>query len=196
MISRFLLSLALAGSLTACGDDDTGTDQDMSVAIPHNFKQINALILAPSCASFKSCHSQSGKTDAKINMCSAPDQPGLPMQICQASATLRSAYDALVGMPPVHVVPANGRAKGEGMKIVDPCKPENSFLLTKLRLPVTETDPKVNYGEHMPNDNPSLSKGEIDAISDWIARGAHFDEPDDVAGNTCVMTPPDLAVSD
>jgi hypothetical protein len=196
MDKRFLLAFALASSVAGCGDDDTTDNADMSVAIPHNFKQIHTLILGPSCANFKSCHSQSGKTDAKINMCAAPDPAGLPQQICQSNATLRSAYDALVGMPPLHVVPSNARAKGEGMRIIEPCKPENSFILTKLRLPVTETDPDVNYGEHMPNDNPSLSKGEIDAISDWIARGAHFDEPDDVTGNACVMTPPDLSVFD
>jgi hypothetical protein len=58
--------------------------------------------------------------------------------------------------------------------------------MIKLTLPVTQTDPKVGYGGHMPNSGPSLPKTELDAIHDWIARGAHEIEPAGVSGTTCV----------
>lgn len=152
---------------------------DFSASHPHNFEQINALVLQPGCVS-GSCHSQTGKNDAKMNLCSEPDPPGTPRPTCQNAATLRSAYDALIG-----VEPANTQAKNDGKKIVDPCNVDNSFLLTKLRLPTSATDPDAGYGEHMPKDAASLPPAVIEAISDWIARGAHFDEPADVTGSAC-----------
>ena len=88
--------------------------------------------------------------------------------------------------------------------LVKPCDPEHSFLYMKLKLPVTATDPKDGYGEHMPKGNPSLPDEQLLGIHDWIARGAHRNEPDTVTGNTCQVedmgmpdlgTPPDLSAT-
>ena len=57
----------------------------------------------------------------------------------------------------------------------------------KLLLPESANDPKVGYGGHMPNSNSSLPKAQLDAIRDWIARGAHRTEAATVSGSTCVV---------
>jgi hypothetical protein len=37
----------------------------------------------------------------------------------------------------------------------------------------------------MPKSNPPLDSDVIAGIHDWIARGAHLNEPDDVTGTEC-----------
>ncbi len=74
------------------------------------------------------------------------------------------AYANLVG-----VVPQNPTAAAEGFLRVDPGKPENSFLITKLTLP-TASDPLL--GSRMPRNKTPLSDTQIEAIRAWILRGA------------------------
>ncbi len=185
MASRLPLLLLALASAASC--DDSNDMGDMSVAVPHNFKQIAGEVFVTSCSAFKSCHSAEGKSQSKLNLCSAPTpNPAL----CPSTSTLMDAYAALVGK-----TPDNKRAQAENMKLVDPCHPEKSFIITKLKLPVTETDSTVRYGAHMPMDSASLPPEQIDAISAWIARGARFDEPDDVTGTACNM-PVDMSATD
>ena len=78
------------------------------------------------------------------------------------------AYSQLVG-----VVPVNLAAQQMGLLRVDPGKPENSFLMTKLEL-ASVFDPQ--FGSRMPLSKPPLSGDQIEQIRAWILRGALPDE--------------------
>ena len=129
--------------------------------MPHNFDQINTEILGPSCAAFSVCHSVDGARDA--NMLDLKTDP----------------YTALVG-----VLADNAKAKGEGQLRVKPCDSAHSLMLFKLKL-ATNEDPMTGYGHYMPDTNPHLPSEQIQAISDWIDRGALKSESATVTGKTC-----------
>jgi hypothetical protein len=135
---------------------------DLSVVVLHNFDQINTFVLGPLCSNFSVCHSTQGQRDAGHLDLS------------------KNTYAAMV-----NVISDNKMAAAEGMLRVKPCDPENSFLYKKLTLPETQKDSKVGYGASMPKDNPHLPPEQLQAIRDWIARGAKQHEADDVTGNTC-----------
>lgn len=79
------------------------------------------------------------------------------------------SYANLVGVPPQNLA-----ALGAGMLRVDPGHPENSFLLTKLTLPVA-FDPQ--FFSRMPlAPKPVLDAQQIENIRAWILRGALRDE--------------------
>jgi hypothetical protein len=177
-------ALPLLLAFGACGDDPPA-------ATPNNFQELSDTIFQKSCAFSTSCHSDAGVTGAKFNICANPLLDPAGRTICRSSSTLRGAYDAILFLEP-----SNGPAKAEGMLVVTPCRPDKSFMLTKLRLPESATDPDMGYGEHMPKNAGTLPESYIQAISDWIARGAHLDEPEDVTGTTCNyadMSVPDFA---
>ncbi len=199
-LGRVMVGVALSSGLLlyACTDDTQAPADmakpagDMSVAVPHNFEQINTLVLAPSCAGFSVCHSSSGQALAnKLNLCSAPDRAGLSTKICGDSGTLEAAWRALYNQPAQNMM-----AKNEGLVLVKPCDPDNSFLVKKLELPESQIDPKVGYGGHMPTQSTPIPAPQRQAIRDWISRGAHLDEPADVTGTTCVLPMPDAAMPD
>ena len=79
-----------------------------------------------------------------------------------------NAYANLVG-----VVPFTAAAAQLGLLRVDPGKPDNSFLLTKLTLP-TVFDPE--FLSRMPLGKPPLPPAQIEQIRAWILRGALPDE--------------------
>jgi hypothetical protein len=147
---------------------------DMSaVVVPHNFDQIYSEILAPSCAGFSVCHSAAGAPTlanklnlAMMNLDNTPNDP----------------YLALVGAMSV-----NTQALAEGKLRVKPCDSTNSFLTIKLTLPLTATDPMVGYGEYMPQGSGHLPDTQIQAIKDWIDRGALRTESATVTGKTCQL---------
>ena len=134
------------------------------VVVPHNFDQINTHILGPSCAAFSVCHSPDGARDA--NMLDLKTDP----------------YAALVG-----VLSQNAKAMGEGKLRVKPCDSANSFLTIKLKLAANQ-DSKTGYGDYMPDTNPHLPNEQIQAITDWIDRGALKTESATVTGKTCLGT--------
>jgi len=139
-------------------------DPDMSaVVIPHNFDQINSQILATSCAAFSVCHSPEGAS--KANMLDLKTDP----------------YGALV-----NVASQNMKAMGEGQLRVKPCDSAHSFMVFKLNL-ATNQDPMTGYGHYMPDSNPHLPGPQIQAIADWIDRGALKSEPATVSGNKCTL---------
>lgn len=140
-----------------------------AVVVPHNFDQINSEILGPSCAAFSVCHSPEGQSQA--NHLDLKTDP----------------YGALVG-----VLSENAKAKSEGMLRVKPCDSADSFMILKLTLPQNQ-DPMTGYGHYMPDTNPHLDPMLIQAISDWIDRGALKNEPATVTGKTCTIGP-DMAV--
>jgi hypothetical protein len=159
-----IAGLSLALFAFGCDDTTTNTQMDMSaVVIPHNFDQINTQILGPSCAAFSVCHSPAGARDA--NMLDLQTDP----------------YTALVG-----VLSENLKAKGEGQLRVKPCDSAHSFLTLKLTLPQNQ-DRDTGYGDYMPDTNPHLPSAQIQAISDWIDRGALKSEPATVTGKTCTI---------
>jgi hypothetical protein len=171
--SRGALAALVGLLLSGCGGSSS---PDMAVVVPHNYEQINAEILLPSCANFTSCHSTNTATVNKLNM-------------------KDDAYAALVNVPAV-----NKQAASEGLLRVKPCDPDNSFIIKKLELPITMTDANVGYGSYMPNSNGHLPQPQIQAIRDWISRGALRSEPADVTGTTCMAldmsAAVDLAVHD
>jgi hypothetical protein len=160
-----LLILAAALSFCGCGDDGPDSLDMAPFTVPHNFAQINTAILQPLCAAFSACHSVRGaRTAGMLDLNDASVDP----------------FSQLVNIPAT-----NKRAMMENKVRVKPCDPDNSLLWIKLNLPLSATNPNVGYGETMPKDNPHLPKEQLDAIRDWIARGALRDEPDDVTGDTC-----------
>lgn len=117
---------------------------------PKNFTEMNEKILFPSCGKFSSCHSDAGASNANnLNM-----------------STKEKAYMNLV-----NANAENMQAKMEGRKRVLPGNPAESFLIIKLTLP-NDNGP---YEARMPEQNPPLDQVYIDAIRDWIARGAPND---------------------
>lgn len=187
----FMTTLALGistGLGTGCGGGTSGK-HDMTSLDVHNFRQISEQILQPTCVS-STCHADSNYTAAnKLSLCSSPQAGATATPLCAATSTLAHAYAALVDAPAVNKV-----AVADGYLRVKPCDPDSSFLMIKLNLPEKGTSAKVGFGEHMPGSgNPSLSTAEKSAISDWIARGAYFDEPDDVSGSVCVPRSADMA---
>lgn len=192
IIGRVALGAALASGvlLYACGDDtsdpmpDLAKVQDMAVPVPHNFEQINDLVMVASCTSFSTCHSTAGKTLAGgLNLCASADPVGTVPAICDPSSKLSDAWTALHNKPA-----ANDKAKAEGLVLVKPCDPDHSFLIKKLELPVTDIDGKVGYGAHMPRGaTTAFPPEQLKAIRDWISRGAHLDEPANVTGTTCTL---------
>lgn len=131
------------------------------VQIPHNFDQINSEILKGSCAAFSVCHSKAGSSQAgHLDLETDP-------------------YTTLV-----NVAADNAKAKSEGLVRVSPCDSAHSFLITKLTL-ASDQDPNTGYGHRMPDTNPRLPDAQIQAIKDWIDRGAVKNEPPTVSGNKC-----------
>jgi hypothetical protein len=159
------LSLWLISMVTGCGGsagmhDDGGSPPP--VVVPHNFQEIDSVILQKSCAGFSVCHSARGAAAAnRLDLSADP-------------------YAALVGVAAV-----NAKAASENMARVQPCDPDRSLLVIKLELPTTATDPNAGYGVHMPQSSPSLAPAQVQAIRDWIARGAPRDESGTVAQGGC-----------
>ncbi len=162
-IAGLSLTLGALGCGGSNNNGDGGTDMT-AVVVPHNFDQINSEILMPSCAAFSVCHSVDGARDA--NMLDLSTDP----------------YSALVGVAAV-----NAKAAGEGRLRVKPCDSANSFLIIKLKLAMNE-DMTTGYGDYMPDTNPHLDPTIIQAISDWIDRGALKTESATVTGKTCLVS--------
>lgn len=168
--------LCLAFGIVAaagCGDTTSNTPADMSaVSVPHNFDQIYSQVMQTGCAAFSVCHS------AEASPTSVND---LNLAMKKSDGTANDPYAQLVGVPAV-----NAKAMGEGKLRVKPCDSANSFLIIKLKLPTNE-DPMTGYGAYMPDTNPHLDPAVIQAIADWIDRGALRNEPATVTGNKCTI---------
>jgi hypothetical protein len=160
-----MLSMAMGsgcgGSSSPDNQADMKTDdQSQPDNGVHNFSQINDQVFKTNC-SLSGCHAAASSSAAN----------GLDLET--------DPYHALVNQPSV-----NGQAHSEGKLRVDPCHPENSFLITKLNL-MTDNTP---FGTHMPAiGGVHLPEAQIQGISDWIARGAVQDEPATVTGTTCTL---------
>jgi hypothetical protein len=70
----------------------------------------------------------------------------------------------------VNKVAQNPAARSEGLKLVVPGRPEESFLVAKLRSPLDS-----RYGAVMPRGTQGARQNEYNAIVEWIRRGAPND---------------------
>lgn len=120
-------------------------EQDIS-----SFDQIQSRILTPSCA-IKSCHSSSN--DPLFNQ-------------HKLILTAGQSFNQLVGREPINLL-----ASAEGMKLVVPGDPENSFLFHKLQRAASHHD-GMNYGNPMPLGVDKISVGQLEFIRQWIEAGA------------------------
>jgi hypothetical protein len=144
----------------------------IATVVPTNFATLNSEILQPTCANFSVCHSPSGQLAAD----------SLDLKDDGSMAPGLKAYMALVNQPSV-----NRKANAMGLIRVRPCDAAQSFLLTKLQL-TTDTDKDTDFGHHMPDvPGERLTAAQIKAVSDWISRGAIFDEPAAVSGSICLV---------
>src|SRR4051794_142970 len=92
----FVLGLFALGGLVEAGcaeeDPDLGMDLSLPALRPHNFEQINALVLQPTCANSKSCHTDIGAPNrngaAKVNFCGEPKLDSELQQLCKPTANL------------------------------------------------------------------------------------------------------------
>ena len=170
--------LCLAFAVVAAGCGDNNAPADMSVAVPHNFDQINSQVLQVSCANFSPCHSPTGASAANHLNLAMMNQDGTP----------NDPYKALVDVAAV-----NMKAASEGKLRVKPCDSQDSFVIIKLNLQQNQ-DLTTGYGHYMPDTNPHLDPAVIQGIADWIDRGALRDEPATVTGKTCMLGP-DMAMA-
>jgi hypothetical protein len=168
-ISFFAVLALVAG----CGTASSGGGADMATGgddlaivttVPTNFASINQDIIMPTCAKFSVCHNTAGSSDA--NMLDLSQDP----------------YKALV-----NVAAVNAKAMSMGLLRVKPCDADHSFMQIKISL-TTDLDTMTDYGHHMPQvDGEFLTGAQIQAIKDWINRGALENEPADVSGSTCQL---------
>ena len=120
-----------------------------------------------------------------------------PANASKLNLTYQLSYQNMVGR-----VPQNPTAAAAGMKLVDPGNPENSFLLTKLKLtaptpehgtPMTKlklTAPTPEHGAPMPFNAGKLHPGKIKAIETWIAAGAPREGVQKGIGDLSVLRDP------
>jgi hypothetical protein len=170
-MSKAYLFVIFVAAGCSSGPTDPTPDMSMQLVEPHNFAQITAAVWPPTVSScvFASCHSRAGASQAgKLDLETDP-------------------YTALVNAPA-----SNKQAVTEGKVRVKPCDPDNSLLWIKLNLPLSATSADQGYGEYMPQSaGAHIPQAYLDGIHDWIARGAHKDEPADVTGTTCTLDNPD-----
>ena len=104
-----------------------------------------------------------------------------PANAGNLNLTYQLSYQDMVGR-----VPQNPAAAAAGMKLVDPGNPENSFLLTKLKL----TAPTPEQGAPMPFNAGKLHPGKINAVETWIAAGAPREGVQKGIGDLSVLRDP------
>jgi hypothetical protein len=157
-LSRFSsLAILLFVATAACGggggggggdDDDDGTSDLCLEAVDHSdIGWIEDNIFARSCTISGSCHVGAASSAQMLNL-----EPG-------------NAEENLVG------VPAKGEF-AEGLSLVAPAEPDNSYLLVILghfgeddpRLPEDGNGNKIT----MPDNSPLLCQEKRDAIERWI----------------------------
>ena len=95
--------------------------------------------------------------------------------------TYELSYQNMVGR-----IPRNPAAAAAGLKLIDPGKPENSFLLIKLMGPIA-----AELGARMPFAAGKLHDAKIDAIRTWIAAGAPRDTQLAGIGDLAVLRDPE-----
>jgi hypothetical protein len=152
MISKRLLgftALVPLCLLVACGGeptkDPTPTPEDPEPQLPAiepRLSVIQAKVLGPGCT---------------LSQCHAAGQADEALELAEGRS-----YEELVNK-----AANNPAARSEGRILVVPGKPEESFLVMKLRSPLDS-----KYGVVMPRGSEGAKQNEYDAIVEWIRRGA------------------------
>ena len=106
---------------------------------------------------------------------------GAPTYAGGLDLAYENSYQNLVGQTPLNLSAATA-----GLKLVDPGKPEKSFLLTKLTGPTT-----ADLGARMLFTAGRLHDGKIAAIRTWIAAGAPENETVPNIGDLAVLRDPE-----
>ena len=158
------LIFVAAGCGSSSTNSDMGGDMQIITLVPTNFASINTDIIQPTCAKFSVCHSADGKTTANnLDLSTDP-------------------WGQLVNQPA-----QNNKAMAMGLLRVKPCDAANSFLAQKVAMTM-DLDKMTDFGHHMPDvAGEFLTGAQIQAIKDWINRGALKDEPAGVSGSTCQL---------
>ena len=146
-----LLAVACMGDYGSSGTNSPPASGICPTTMQAHFSSIRQELFAKSCGTGgTSCHSASGSVDSGgLDLATDP-------------------YHALVGKNA-----ANLSGSVTGLVRVKPGDPDNSFLVIKLRT-MSSADPR--YGSGMPFTSPgSVCGGAVDAITQWIAQGAHDD---------------------
>ncbi len=97
-------------------------------------------------------------------------EPGCNYSQCHGPGQAEDALELAAGRSYEELVDKaanNPVARGEGRMLVVPGKPEESFLVMKLRGPLDS-----KYGAVMPRGTEGSKQNEYDAIVEWIRRGA------------------------
>lgn len=162
LLACFVIFAAGCGSSTP--NDMGAGDMQIITLVPTNFATINSDIIQPTCAKFSVCHSADGKTTANnLDLSTDP-------------------WKELVNQPA-----QNNKAMAMGLMRVKPCDATNSFLAQKVAMTM-DLDKDKDFGHHMPDvAGEFLTAAQIQAIKDWINRGALKDEPAGVTGSTCQL---------
>ena len=106
---------------------------------------------------------------------------GAPTNAGGLNLAYENSYQNLVGQ-----TPRNPLAAAAGLKLVDPNRPDNSFLLTKLT-GLTSAE----LGQRMPLTAGQLHDGKIEAIRKWITAGASQSETVSDIGDLAVLRDPE-----
>ena len=106
---------------------------------------------------------------------------GAPTNAGGLNLAYENSYQNLVGQ-----TPRNPSAAAAGLKLIDPSRPDNSFLITKLAGPTS-----ADLGERMPFAAGQLHDGKIEAIRTWIAAGAPENEKLSNIGDLAILRDPE-----
>lgn len=132
----------------ACGGDESAGPNTGTADPTATFARLQASVLRPSCA-LSGCHVTASAASSG-NLVLEGDK----------------AYANLVG-----AAPANVAAQRDGLKRVDPFRPENSLLFQKVVVALAASH-GGEYGNVMPVGSSALSQGQVDFIRKWIEAGA------------------------
>jgi len=114
-------------------------------AVAPRLSSIQTGVFTPSCA-FSACHSAAGHAGDLV-------------------LERGQSFSMLVSAPASQEV-----ALRDGLLRVNPGDTVNSFLLIKLRAGLP-----ARYGKHMPDTGQQLDPDQLDAIAEWVRRGAADD---------------------
>ncbi|MCX5765854.1 MAG: hypothetical protein NTZ43_01335 [Gemmatimonadetes bacterium] len=147
-----LLSSTALALLSACGggSGSGGASSDAKSptgVINTSFARLQSQVLEKSCA-FATCHAANNSSGSGLVL-TGPD-----------------AYAKLVG-----ATPSNANARADGLRLVDPGKPETSLLWHKLN-GFTSGHHTRDYGAPMPSAGQSISVEQLQFVRQWIETGA------------------------
>ena len=168
--SRDARPVAAAAATPSCLTAAAGSDMTGSAPAPTNFAEINKQILQPSCV-FSVCHDADGRAHVEHA------QPRRRLD-GRGQGRLRGARRS-----------AGGEREGERGRALarQAVRRDQQLLDHQVHAAGRARFPDADYGARMPSGSAALPADQVQAIEDWINRGALFDEPATVSGSTCTV---------